>query len=429
MIQTIFGEIKGFLDKDFLLGSLLPSLVFIASIGGTLGGVFGLNGTLAWLDTWTSTQGTVVTFVGFVGVIVCAYIVYSLRLPFLKLWSGSIKGPLSPLVALGEHCNRRRYQADCESAHRVPEWQDVLDGLARELQRHWKTTGSEISVAGLEAIKKAMSERTTEDKSTASLTKSWLQDKIVPHFKECKWDERLNAIYNEIKGDLDYRAREEQAEINNRRFHLDRQFGPAVSIRATALGNVVESYNAYPYRRYMIEGEVFWPHLQQVINKDFMGRIKELRIILDFYLTMASLGVLYALLAALGGPWLWLNLQFWLLLAVIAVVMSYTVYYRLAVTAATQYGDMIRAGYDLYRKDLLKEFLKVVEGIPKSYRDEIKEWENLSRLLVHGQPPTEAKPGIAIQPQTRTVESQGSMLGGVHGFGGAIKNFFGTPKA
>jgi hypothetical protein len=87
-----------------------------------------------------------------------------------------------------------------------------------------------------------------------------------------------------------------------------------------------------------------------------MKKIDEQKIIFDFCLTMATLGVSYGLLALVFGPLLWGNVRFWTILGLFAVGFSYVVYYKLAVSIATQYGDLIRASFDLFRHDLLKAF-------------------------------------------------------------------------
>lgn len=62
---------------------------------------------------------------------------------------------------------------------------------------------------------------------------------------------------------------------------------------------------------------------------------------------------------------------------------SYAVYYRLAVFVATQYGDLIRASFDLFRYDLLKGLsIKIDSTMPLSREREV--WEELSRLLAYG---------------------------------------------
>jgi hypothetical protein len=60
------------------------------------------------------------------------------------------------------------------------------------------------------------------------------------------------------------------------------------------------------------------------------------------------------------------------------------VYYRLAVSVATQYGDLIRASFDLFRHDLLKAFSVKFDPLNLSLSEEKEIWSKLSRLLVYG---------------------------------------------
>jgi hypothetical protein len=386
MVQALFGEIKGFLDKDFLFASFVPVLVFLASISATFAGVVGFDGSLGWIETFTVAQSTALVGVTFLGTVVFAYIVNSLRMVFLKLWTGA-HGALTPLLLLGESWNQAKYAEADKAAYRVPEWKTIIDEFSSTLQKYYKEPGtsevitdteltdllSKITGARLESI-------VSSDKAAA-----FLENTVLPAYKNFAWNDALNDVYQNLITVFETKAGEEQSNIISRRFRLDRRFGTKDTIRATTLGNIVESYNAYPFKRYGMEGEVFWPHLQHYVPEAFMKRISEQKIIFDFCLTMATLGVCYGFLAVVVGPFLSSNVWFWVILGVLVVVFSYAVYYRLAVFVATQYGDLIRASFDLFRWDLLKAFLKVepsITTLPK----EREVWMELSRLLAYGDP-------------------------------------------
>lgn len=412
MLQALFGEIKGFLDKDFLFASFVPSLVFLACIIATLGGVVGFDGSLAWIDTLSVAQSTATVAVTFLGTVVFAYIINSLRVVFLKLWAGAIKGPLTPLLLLGERWNRAKYDEEAKEAYRVPEWKSIIEGFADNVQKHYKEPdpNNVIPDDDLTDLRNKISAARLEGSVSSNDAKIFLHNSVLPVYNKFGWTDPLNDVYQKLIIVFEKKAGEEQIDIVNKRFRLDRRFGTKDSIRPTTLGNIVESYNAYPFKRYGMEGEIFWPHLQQYVPDTFMKRIFEQKIIFDFCLTMASLGVCYGFLAAIGGPLLWSNVWNWLTLGLIAVVFSYAVYYRLAVFVAIQYGDLIRASFDLFRRDLLMAFSLKVDPAATTLLKERAVWEELSRLLAYGdpvaltfEPPKTTKPISQIPSNTSPI--------------------------
>jgi hypothetical protein len=97
---------------------------------------------------------------------------------------------------------------------------------------------------------------------------------------------------------------------------------------------------------------------------------------------MATLGMLFAALAAVGGPWLWLHPRFWTILVAGAGLVCYGIYYRMAVFLATQYGDLVRASFDLFRLELLDALYR---EHPATRAVELEKWEQASQLQIFGQ--------------------------------------------
>ncbi|HQY58250.1 MAG: hypothetical protein KA426_01265 [Nitrospira sp.] len=393
MVQALFGEVKGFFDKDFLFAAFIPTLVFIASIAATLAGMVGFEGTLAWIDSLTVAQSTTLISVVFLGTVVLAYIFHSLRVVFLKLWTGAIKTPIAPLLLLSQRWNETRFDEQAKAAFRTPAWRDLIDQFDCEVRKSYQLPGSANQIPddqlhSLESTLKTLQTRISnishDDASSQKTIEAAVKADVLPFFNKFGWSDSLNAVYQELVSVLEKKAGEERANIVSRRFQLDRRFGTRDTIQPTTLGNVVESYNTYPFVRYGMEGEIFWPHLQHHISEPFMKKIDEQKIIFDFCLTMATLGVSYGLLALVFGPLLWANIVFWTILGLFAVAFSYVVYYRLAVSVATQYGDLIRASFDLFRHDLLKAFSVKFDPLNLSLSEEKEIWSKLSRLLVYG---------------------------------------------
>lgn len=377
MIKALLGKIEGLFDKDFLFASFLPSLVFLAGIAATLVAVVGFDSTLAWIEAWTAIQKATITTVAGVGVVVFAYILHGLRTVFLRLWSGMI----GRIVFLpGQEFNRWRYLKLKKRAFRPRKWDGIFEWFRSQVGPVWDPNRPDIPPEERDELMRTV-EAMHEGMSVTALERL-LTRSVIAAYGRYSGDGLLRNVYKAVREKLEDWQKREEVDIGTKRAKLDRQFGTPESIRATALGNVVESYNVYPFKRYGMEGEVFWAHLQHVIKPEFLARIREVRILLDFCLTMATLGTLFGVLAAIVGPWLWFSKAFWLSIAAVALLVSYGIYYRMAVFVATQYGDLVRAGFDLFRLDLLHALYR---QHPATRSLELQMWEQLSQLVVFGQ--------------------------------------------
>ena len=215
-----------------------------------------------------------------------------------------------------------------------------------------------------------------------------LQD-LSLYFKRYSGD-ALSALYEQIKRELNDWSEKESFTLQRCTAELDRRFGTVATIRATSLGNVIEAYNHYGYKRYRMEAELFWPRLRKVIPDDYMEQVREPKILLDFAVTMATISMVLAFGLLTIGPWLWLDLRIWATIGVVQFVAA-GFFYFLSVTAAIQYGDMIRSCFDLFRLDLLKQMQFTR---PTSLQEERTRWEKISQLIVYGQ-----EPSLEIRPE------------------------------
>lgn len=384
MIKVLLGKIEGLFNKDFLFASFLPSLVFLGGVGVTLAKVVGFDAVWVWIGDWTALQKATVSTVGGVGIVVFAYILFGLRTVLLRLWSGMIGGPLIPFFWLGEAFNGWRYRRLRERVFSTPVWGGMFDWFWAQVDPLWDANKPPIPQQDYQDLMRAV-EGLHEGMSNVAV-RELLTDRVVEAFRLYSGNGPLETVYRTVREKLENWENQERIRIATERAKLDRRFGSPESIRGTALGNVVESYNVYPSKRYGMEGEVFWPHLQYVIRdvvkSEFISTIQDFRILLDFSLTMASLGVLFAVLAALVGPWLWLDARMWIISISVPLLVSYVVYYRMAVFVATQYGDVIRASFDLFRLHLLRALWR---QHPVSRSAELEMWKQLSQLVVFGQ--------------------------------------------
>jgi len=104
--------------------------------------------------------------------------------------------------------------------------------------------------------------------------------------------------------------------------------------------------------------------------------------LLDFALTMATLSIVYSLSCVVLGPWIGYRPLLWAALAILGCLLA-TLFYNLAISAAANYGDFLRAAFDLHRLKLMQALER---PRPISIVSERKQWRELSKLAVYADP-------------------------------------------
>jgi hypothetical protein len=173
----------------------------------------------------------------------------------------------------------------------------------------------------------------------------------------------------------------------------------------TRLGNVLRASEIYAYERYHIEGITIWPRLFHVLPRQFVASLEEKNNHLLFLLHSSLLAYFNAGICILAGitglvyqrlagirfdliPTEERNFFIrgfnsikpteYLVIGVLAFCLAYMMY-SVAVNAAEGYALFVRAGFDLYRMDLLKELR---QPMPKELQDEKQLWMVLHEYFV-----------------------------------------------
>ncbi len=386
MILSLLNKIAGLFEKDFLFASFLPALIFMAAVAATLTGVVGFEASWSWIDSWTALQKAVAAAGTGLAVIVFAYVLSVLRPVFLRFWSGTVdswflKPFLWPFFSLGKRFQRYRYDRLRQKENEPARWGKVQRDFRNLVNSRINDNRINDNLPGIPA--KELNALKLEIKIS-------LEDADLSRFERiagkianlyAKYNENsLTDLYKLVYGNLNDRVKYEEAPIREARRERDWKFGGMASIQATDLGNIIEAYKAYPYERYGIEAEIFWPELHNVMPEDFLTLVDEPRILLDFSLAMASLLGVYGILALFGGAWLWTNCLFWAILAMVAFTGSYF-FYRVGVTAVNQYSALYRASFDLFRLELM---YKLYRNHPPKLSVEREQWKQLSQLALYG---------------------------------------------
>lgn len=138
-----------------------------------------------------------------------------------------------------------------------------------------------------------------------------------------------------------------------RRYYL---FPPSErDVRPTRLGNVLGAAEMYPgdQQRYGVDAIFFWPRLYPLLPDVMRAALADARSALESLLLYSALAIVFATTALVSGiagvispPAAGIGVASGLLVGPLA--------YRLAVRAGLDFGELIRASFDVYRRDLLK---------------------------------------------------------------------------
>lgn len=379
MLETILGRVPEFIKKDFLFASFLPAVLFVSALVTTLGGVLGAGQAWELYAGLSPLETTLLLTSAGIALVVLAYVLSALRGAFVGFWSGETRFPgtlLWGFFQLGKLWQEHRYRALRAASRPRPVWREVDNWFQAESGKHWKAAGSEIPGAELDAL------RALADRLYPGLGPEQVKRELGQlHAALGKYSgESLRGVYEDLRRCLLDWDDASAARVRNTLSELDREFGEFPSIRPTRLGNIICSYQQYASTRYRMDASAFWPRLLSVIPESYREVLEEPRIVLDFAVTLASLAACYGLLAIAAGPWLWMNPLLWGLLSLLASGVA-AFGYRLAVVSAGRHGDVVRAAFDLYRLDLLKQLNR---PRPATFLEERKRWEEVSRLAVFG---------------------------------------------
>lgn len=392
MIDAMIEKISGLFQADFLFGAVLPLLLFLLAAGATFAAVIGP--TAGWElikgSPLLQEKTLAASLFGLV-LISSSYFLNALRPAILRFWTGS-SGLffLAPFYELGRTLQRRTFETLRERAFADSTlWSKRLSGLREKLVGVWGTGTGSATPEEIQALARRI------DGLYQEMQESGVQnvlDEVVAAYTSFTVDS-LRGVYHKAQSKLNELAATDKQRQRLALADLDRRFGTLESLAPTELGNVIQAFNDYPFERYCMEGEIFWPRLQKVIDGDFRTLVQDQQTRLDFSLACASLSLFSAILWLALGPWIWGDLLVGLGLVAASGIVAY-LFYRLGCISAWKLGDLFRASFDLFRLDLLNALGGVA---PQSLKEERAVWRQFSTLLVYGGEFAELDPDFKIQ--------------------------------
>jgi hypothetical protein len=154
----------------------------------------------------------------------------------------------------------------------------------------------------------------------------------------------------------------------------------------TRLGNVLRSAEKYSYNRYAADTVLLWTRLGHLFPPTFLanhtGYLASLEFLSVLTVGLSALSAASALTLAVTGH----GALIFIIVLLGGHLFAYLAYLS-AIQAAAQYGETLRAAFDLYRTELL---VRMRLGVPSSLADEKARWQTLKAFMegdIHQLPP------------------------------------------
>jgi len=165
----------------------------------------------------------------------------------------------------------------------------------------------------------------------------------------------------------------------------------------TQFGNTLRAAEDHALQRYGFDGPTLWPRLTHVIPDSYKATIDSTRNELSFLVNMSILSFIFSILCFLAIFHVMANTHvvsgnLAVFLAFAGVVAKYFIaaafglvcfgfFYNASIISLSSFALTIRASFDLFRLNLLKQ-LELIR--PKNFDEEFDTWSNLNELITLG---------------------------------------------
>jgi len=378
MINSLLERISGFLSKEFLFASLVPVVFAYLAAAALFSAAVGFGNALAFLEYRSIVQLVFMAVNTGAAIVVSAYVLSALRPVLLALWCGSLGLPWLDWIWLPlQRRHEGRYFRMREATFRQPVYESMFSAYMDRIRESSDNSRPRVPTKELAKHMKAMRALSLRDAPIADV-RAQLEDMVRLHVQFSP--NSLVPLFQVFRFLQQSLVDREHSQIWGSMVHLDRCYGLSGSIAPTELGNVVAAYDAYPFKRYGVEGDFLWSRLHQVIPPEFLASIQDRRIMLDFALAMATMSSTLTLVELIAGPWQWNATTLWVSIVTLLAVVSY-LFYRIAIVAARGFGVLLRAACDLFRLDLMHALQR---PRPSNLEEERRLWTELGQLSLYG---------------------------------------------
>jgi hypothetical protein len=420
MFSTILDKITGYFDKSTLISAFFPGLIFwgltliIVSVL-QIGAVATLKG---WAGMGISEQ--ILVFIAFVAwVMFWSFLTVNFRTMLMQLYEG-----YWPQVSLWNVFYRwrltrwRRHWNDLDAHDRSLEEQelallnlrDMLNDLRDALDQKERSNQDqqvEIDQAEIEADMMTFVGRLKEHleqlQSLAGGDISLPATLPESSQKTQEWWTQHAASFLNVAGDsagygqLMQAAQELEPLVNQCSRIVQRRRNSLYNklltmppgredVMPTMLGNVLKAVEVYPATRYHLDAVLIWSRLQPELPAECSDSLQVAKTSFDLMVTLSASFIVFGIPLTLWILVRWSPyLPPWVALITILLAVSLSwISYLNAVQAGVQYGERIKAAFDLYRWKVLQSLhLK----LPENFMQEQQLWEAVCGLLARSYPP------------------------------------------
>lgn len=159
---------------------------------------------------------------------------------------------------------------------------------------------------------------------------------------------------------------------------LKEQFPPKEDqVLPTSFGNVVRAFELYPQVLYGLDSIPVWARISSLIPKDSTEGLNGAKAQVDFAINSLYLTFLILLEYAAFASF---NRNFQKIWIPIAALILMFIWYQFAISAAIEWGDQVKAIFDLYRNSLLSQ---MGLRIPEKWEDERVIWQKISKSFLY----------------------------------------------
>lgn len=387
-LSALSGRLAGLLGMDLLFGAMLPVVIIGFAWFCLFAVVTGVGGTVDILATLSPAIWAGATAVLGLLLLTWSYALVAFRPLLLEFWSGqALRTALAPvwsLLASGKATELEALESDIEQpattrAERLKLVTKLVNARRREgLKDNARECSQENKAPEvIRWLGRKAASRKTIATAACDIEKLCQLLKLEVVAKQIG----TSAALDEVLALLGPWAMQETVAERAARARRANEFATAELLAPTRLGNLVNATDYYAFDRYGIEGTVLLPRLVAVLPAAIAERLADQRLLLDFWIAVASLALLSTLIVAFGFAHVSADVVLWLLALTIGSAGTVAAY-RLAVGAMAQLGELTRAACDLGRLALMREL-----GLPQpaDLAEERRMWQAMFRVIVYGE--------------------------------------------
>ncbi len=208
----------------------------------------------------------------------------------------------------------------------------------------------------------------------------------------------------------DERLRAElQALQNNLAHRIADEYPVGRSVLPTRIGNTIRSFENYPRKQYGIWAITLFPRFVAKIPKEYATVIDDAKTMLDVVVHLSFLSCVFATIVLVTGCIYPIPLASWFLAArwgatILGAFSLGALLYYGSIGRAKEWGDLVRAAFDIYRWDVLKDLGYAQK--PATMDEERELWNDISRQLAYGDALDGTKPRYSseLTPGLPTLE-------------------------